>query len=112
MLSTQSSGDSLSTLSEVNKIGALKITDSSTKKLVGLNLGTADIISSVTLTFKNSITDGNTVNISLKNSNGVEIGSGSETVSGSPTIVIINPLTDSVTAIEHSTLRTVSVTVT
>jgi len=111
MFTTQSFGNSLGTSSEVNKIGTLKISDLSTKTLVGLNLGTADDISSVTLTFKTAIVDNDTINISLKNKNSVEIGSGSTIVSPSSTIVTIN-LGDSVTAIERSTLRTVSVTVT
>lgn len=111
MFTTQSFGNSLGTSSEVNKIGTLKISDLSTKTLVGLNLGTADDISSVTLTFKTTITDNDTINISLKNKNSVEIGSGSTIVSPSSTIVTIN-LGDSVTAIERSTLRTVSITVT
>ena len=111
MFTTQSFGNSLDTSSEVNKIGTLKISDLSTKTLVGLNLGTADDISSVTLTFKTSIADNDTINISLKNKNSVEIGSGSTIVSPSSTIATIN-LGDSVTAIERSTLRTVSITVT
>jgi len=78
---------------------------------VGLNLGTADGISSVTLTFKTAIVDNDTVNISLKDKNDLEIGSGSTIVSPSSTIVTIN-LGDSVTAIERSTLKTVSITVT
>ena len=111
MFTTQSFGNSLGTSSEVNKIGTLKISDLSTKTLVGLNLGTADDISSVTLTFKTAIADNDTINISLKNKNSVEIGSGSTIVSPSSTIVTIN-LGDSVTAIERSTLRTVSITIT
>jgi len=111
MFTTQSFGNSLGTSSEVNKIGTLKISDLSTKTLVGLNLGTADDISSVTLTFKTAIVDNDTINISLKNKNSIEIGSGSTIVSPSSTIVTIN-LGDSVTAIERSTLKTVSITVT
>ena len=111
MLTTQSSGDSLNTPSDVNKIGALEIADLSTKTLVGLNLGTADDISSITLTFKTAIIVDDTVNISLKNNNDVEIGSGSTIVSPSSTTVIIS-LGDSVTAIERDTLETVSITVT
>jgi len=111
MFTTQSFGNSLGTSSEVNKIGTLKISDLSTKTLVGLNLGTADGISSVTLTFKTAIVDNDTVNISLKDKNDLEIGSGSTIVSPSSTIVTIN-LGDSVTAIERSTLKTVSITVT
>ncbi len=111
MFTTQSFGNSLGTSSEVNKIGTLKISDLSTKTLVGLNLGTADDISSVTLTFKTAIVDNDTVNISLKDNNDLEIGSGSTVVSPSSTTVVIS-LGDSVTAIERITLRTTSITVT
>jgi len=111
IFTTQSFGNSLDTSSELNKIGTLNISDLSTKTLVGLNLGTADDIPSVTLTFKNAIADNATVNISLKNNNDIEIGSGSTIVSPSSTIVTVN-LGDSVTAIERSTLRTASITVT
>ncbi len=111
IFTTQSFGNSLSTPSDVNKIGVLHITDLSTKTLVGLNLGTADDISSVTLTFKTAIVVDDTVNISLKNNNDVEIGSGFEKVNPSSTTVIIS-LGNSITAIERDTLETVSVTVT
>ncbi len=111
MFTTQSFGNSLGTSSEVNKIGTLKISDLSTKTLVGLNLGTTDDISSVTLTFKTAIVDNDTVNISLKDNNDLEIGSGSTVVSPSSTTVVIS-LGDSVTAIERITLRTTSITVT
>jgi len=111
MFTTQSFGNSLGTSSEVNKIGTLKISDLSTKTLVGLNLGTTDDISSVTLTFKTAIVDNDTVNISLKDNNDLEIGSGSTVVSPSSTTVVIS-LGDSVTAIERITLKTTSITVT
>jgi len=111
MFTTQSFGNSLDTSSEVNKIGTLKISDLSTKTLVGLNLGTAVDISSITLTFKTAIVDNDTVNISLKDKNDLEIGSGSTVVSPSSTTVVIS-LGDSVTAIERSTLKTTSITVT
>lgn len=110
LFSSQGSANSLGT-SEVNKIGALQVSDSSTKTLVGLNLGTADDITSITLTFKNSIADSNTVNISLKDNNDLEIGSGSKVVSPTSTIVTIT-LSDSITAVERDTLRTASITVT
>lgn len=111
MFTTQSFGNSLDTSAEINKIGTLKISDFSTKTLVGLNFGTTNDIPSVTVTFKNPIADNDTVNISLKNNNDVEIGSGSAIVSPSSTIATIS-LGDSVTAIERSTLRTASITVT
>lgn len=104
-------GNSLATNSGVNKIGTLNIFDMSTKTLVGMNLGNTDDITSITLTFKNSIPDNGMIDISLKNSTGGEIGSGSTTINPSSTIVTFN-LMNTVTALERSTLRTVSVTVT
>lgn len=111
LFTTQGSGNSLAVTSEVNKIGTLNISDSSTKTLMGINLGTTNDITSITLTFKNSIADSNTVNISLKDSSGVEIGSGSKVVSPTSSIVIIT-LSDSITSGERNTLRSASITVT
>lgn len=111
VFTTQSTGQSLSTSSDVNKIGTMKITDSSTKTLVGLNLGTADDISSVTITFNTNITNSATVNISLKNYNDVEIGSGSQVVSPASTTVVVS-LSNSVTAIERDSLLTASISCT
>jgi len=104
-------GNSLPTNSDVNKIGTLKIYDMSTKTLVGMNLGDTDDITSITLTFKNSIPDNGIIGISLKNDTGWEIGSGSTTISPSSTTTTFN-LIDTVTALERSALRTIIVTVT
>ena len=104
-------GNSLPTNSDVNKIGTLKIYDMSTKTLVGMNLGDTDDITSITLTFKNSIPDNGIIDISLKNDTGWEIGSGSTTISPSSTTTTFN-LIDTVTALERSALRTIIVTVT
>ena len=111
IFTTQGFANPLDTASIVNKINTLQISDSSSKTLIGLNLGTADDITSITLTFKNSIAENDEVNISLKNTSDVEIGSGSETVSPSSTIVTIT-LSDSITSGERGTLRTASITVT
>ncbi len=111
IFTTQGFGNSLDTSATVNKIGTLKISDSSTKTLIGMNLGTADDITSITLTFKNSIAQNDEVNISLKNSSDVEIGAGSETVDPSSSNVTIT-LSDSITSGERSTLRTASITIT
>jgi len=111
IFTTQGFGNPLDTATTVNKINTLQISDSSTKTLIGVNLGTANDITSITLTFKNSIAENDDVNISLKNTSDVEIGSGSETVSPSSTIVTIT-LSDSITSGERSTLRTASITVT
>ena len=111
VITTTGYGNSLATNSSVNKIGTLNIFDMSTKTLVGMNLGNTDTITSVTLTFKNSIPDNGVVGILLKNSTGDEIGSGSTTISPSSTVATFN-LINTVTALERSTLKTVSVTVT
>ena len=111
MLTTQGFGTTLDSVSEVNKIGTLKISDYSSKTLMGLNLGTADNITSITLTFKNSIVENSDVNILLKDNNGLEIGSGFKTVSPSSDTVTIT-LSNSITALERSTLQTASITIT
>lgn len=111
IFSTQSFGNSLDTPSEVNKIGTFKISDFSTKTLMGLNLGTSDNISSISLTFKNAIAEDATVNISLKDNNDIEIGSGSKVVNPSSTSVTIT-LGNPITSGERSTLITASITVT
>lgn len=111
IFTTQGFGSPLDTATIVNKINTLQISDSSTKTLIGVDLGTTNDITSITLTFKNLIAENDEVNISLKNTNDVEIGSGSETVNPSSTNVTIT-LSDSITSGERSTLRTVNITVT
>ena len=69
----QGSANTLDSSTELNKIGALKILDSTDKTMMGMNLGTTDSITSITLTFKTSIED-NTISISLTDSNNLEIG--------------------------------------
>ncbi len=78
---------------------------------MGLNLGTSNDVASVTLTFKNPIADSTTVNISLKDIDDVEIGSGSKVVSPSSSVVTIT-LSNQITSIERDTLRTAIITVT
>ncbi|MCH7966059.1 MAG: hypothetical protein IIB02_01360 [Thaumarchaeota archaeon] len=78
---------------------------------MGLNLGTSDNISSISLTFKNAIAEDATVNISLKDNNDIEIGSGSKVVNPSSTSVTIT-LGNPITSGERSTLITASITVT
>ena len=111
LLTTTGFGTPLGTSSEINKIDTLKISDSSAKTLMGLNLGIDGDITSMTLTFKNSIDDNTTLHVSLKDGNGVEIGIGSQIVSPASTTVNV-PLSDSVTSAERDTLRTASITVT
>jgi len=103
------SGNTLDSSVELNKIGALNIFDSTDKTMMGMNLGTADAITSITLTFKTSIED-NTISISLTDSNDLEIGVGSQFVSPASTMVTIT-LSDSITSIERDTLKTVSITI-
>ena len=105
----QGSGNSLDSSIELNKIGALNIFDSTDKTMIGMNLGTADTITSLTLTFKTSIED-NTISISLTDSDDLEIGVGSQFVSPVDTIVTIT-LSDSITSIERDTLKTARITI-
>ncbi len=109
VFSGQGSANTLDSSISVNNIGAMSISDSSDKTLLGMDLGTSDDISSVILTFKTSIED-ETVNIFLNDDDNLEIGSGSKLVSPSSTIVTIT-LSNSITSIERSTLKTVSITI-
>lgn len=104
----QGSGNSLDSSVELNKIGALKIFDSTDKTMIGMNLGSADDITSIILTFKTSIED-STVNISLTDSNNLEIGAGSENVSSASIVTIT--LSNQITSIERDTLKTASITI-
>ena len=105
----QGSGNTLDSTVELNKIGTLNIFDDSDKTMMGMNLGTADTITSITLTFITLI-DGDTVNISLTDSNDLEIGAGSQVVSPADTTVIIS-LSDQITSIERDTLKTARITI-
>ena len=105
----QGFGNSLDSSTLVNKIGAVKIFDNSAKTMIGMNLGTTDTITSITLTFKTSIED-ETVNISLTDSDNLEIGTGSQFVSPSNTVVTIT-LSDSITANERDLLKNVDITI-
>lgn len=110
MLSTTGLANPLDTSTDVNQMNALQIFDSSGSTLLGLNLGTSDDITSVTLTFNSNISGGATVTISLKDKDGVEIGTGS-TVTGGPTKTVVISLSDNVTDAERSTLTTASISV-
>ncbi|MCV0409554.1 hypothetical protein [Nitrosopumilus sp.] len=110
LLSTQGLANPLDTPSDVSKMGALQVFDSSDSTLLGLNLGTSDAISSVTLTFDSNIPEDTTVTISLKDTNDVEIGTGS-TVTGGPTQTVVISLSDSITDPERRTLQYASITV-
>ncbi|BDQ30672.1 hypothetical protein NZNM25_15060 [Nitrosopumilus zosterae] len=110
LLSTQGLANPLDTPSNVSKMGSLQVFDSSDSTLLGLNLGTSDAISSVTLTFDSNIPEDTTVTISLKDANDVEIGTGS-TVTGSPTQTVVISLSDSITDPERRTLQYASITI-
>lgn len=110
LLSTQGLANPLDTSSAVSKMGALQVFDSSGSTLLGLNLGTSDTISSVTLTFDSNISGGTSVTISLKDTNDVEIGTGF-TVTGGPTKTVVISLSDSITDPERSTLQSASIAV-
>jgi len=105
----QGSAQNLASSTELNKIGALKILDATDNTMMGMNLGTSDTITSITLTFKTSIED-NTVNISLTDSSDFEIGTGSQFVSSANTIVTIT-LSDSITSNERDTLKNVNISI-
>ena len=111
VFSSQGIGQSLNTSPEVNQIVGMKINDSSEKPVMGMNLGTSDDISSVTLTFRTVVGAGGTADISLKNSNNVEIGSGSKVVSPSSATAVIT-LSDTITAEERDTIRSVNISCT
>jgi len=109
LFTSQGSGNSLNSSTQLNKIGGMKIFDNSAKTMMGMNLGVADTITSVTLTFKTSVED-QTVNISLTDSNNLEIGSGSQFVSPANTVVTIT-LSDSITSNERDMLENVTITI-
>ena len=109
LFTSQGSGNSLNSSTQLNKIGGMKIFDNSAKTMIGMNLGVTDTITSVTLTFKTSV-EAQTVNISLTDSNNLEIGSGSQFVSPTNTIVTIT-LSDSITSNERDMLENVTISI-
>ncbi|MFQ5476969.1 MAG: hypothetical protein ACE5DT_08070 [Nitrosopumilus sp.] len=111
ILTTQGFAQSIDTPSDVNKMGALQVFDSSTNTLLGLNLGTSDSITSVILTFNSDIPDNSVVDISFRDNNDVKIGTGSTTVSPTSKTAVIS-LTDTVTDIERSILQSAIINVT
>ena len=110
IFTSQGFGNPLDTTATVNKIGTLQISDSTTRILTGIDLGTASDITSVNLTFQIPIPANQDVDISLKNINDVEIGSGSGFVIPSSENVIIT-LSDTITSVERSTLRSIDITI-
>ena len=110
ILTTQGFAQSIATPSDVNKIGGLQVFDLSGETLLGLNLGTSDSITSITLTFNSNIPNDSLVSVSLADNNN-EIGSGFTTVNPSSDIVVIS-LSDVVTDTERTTLKSATITLT
>lgn len=110
LFTSQGSANSLDSSVEVNKITALKIFDDSGKTMIGMNLGTANVTTSITLTFITPIDDGDTVNITLSDGDNLQIGVGSQVVSPQSGTVVIT-LSDQVTLIERHTLEKVNITI-
>ena len=109
LIATYGFGSSLATQSEVNKLGMVEVPVTSPETLIGMNLGTGSTVDSVTFTFRNELVASTTVSVSIKDSDGVEIGSGSKNLSVASSAVTVD-LTDTVTATERPTLTSVSVT--
>jgi uncharacterized lipoprotein YajG len=109
VFTSQGFANSLDTTATLNKIGTLKISDTTTRILTGVDLGTATDITSVNLTFQIPIPANEDVDISLKNINDVEIGSGSGYVTPASENITIT-LSDTITSVERSTLRSIVIT--
>lgn len=109
LIATYSFGSSLGTQSEVNKLSTVGVPVTSPETLMDMNLGTGSTVDSVTLTFRNELVADTSVSVSIKDSGGVEIGSGSKTLSVAASAVTVD-LTDTVTSAERPTLTSVSVT--
>lgn len=110
VISTYSFAASI-TASGVNELKIFNLSVSSPETLTDIDLGTGSTISSVLLTFRNNLANNTTVDLSIKNSTGTEIGSGSKTLSSATSSVTID-LTDTVSAAERPDLEKVTVTVT
>lgn len=110
LFTSQGSANSLNSPIEVNKITGLKIFDGSGKTMIGMDLGIANDITVITLTFLDPIDDGDTVNILLSDGDNLQIGFGSKVVSPQSGTVVI-ALSDQVTSIERNTLKNVNITV-
>lgn len=106
----QGSANSLDSSVELNQITSLKIFDDTGYTMMGMDLGTANDITSITLTFSTPVNNNETVNISLTDSNDLEIGVGSQLVSPQSGTVIIS-LSNQVTSIERDTLKNVIITI-
>lgn len=102
-------GATLATTSDVNQIKSLKIFTTTPQEVVDIiDMGTGDTINSILFDFKGNLASGTTVDVSIKDSSGVEIGSGSETLSSQTDVVTVT-LTDTINATERPTMASLSV---
>lgn len=110
LIATYAVGGSIATPSELNELKTLDVPVTSPETLIGTTLtGTGSAVEDVTLTFRNALAASTTVTVSIKDSAGVVIGSGSETLASALATVTVN-LTDTVTAAERPNLRNITVT--
>ena len=109
LIATYASGASLATTSQLNELETLEVSVTSSETLMGMNLGTASTIDSVTLTFRNALAVDTTVTISIKDSAGTEIGSGSKVLSTEASVVTVD-LSDTITSAERPDVRSLSIT--
>ena len=109
LIATYASGASLATTSQLNKLETLEVSVTSSETLMGMNLGTASTIDSVTLTFRNALAVDTTVTISIKDSAGTEIGTGSKVLVTEASVVTVD-LSDTITSAERPDVRSLSIT--
>ena len=93
----------------MNEAKSMDVPVTSPETLVGIDMGTAETISSVTLTFRSALVANTDVTITIKDSDGVSIGSGTVNLGTAQSIVTIN-LSDTITSTERPNIRNVTVT--
>jgi len=109
IIAIYANGASLATTTQLNKLETFDISVTSSQTLIEIDFGTASTIDSISLTFRNDLADNTTVTISIKDSTGTEIGSGSKVVSPASSVVTVN-LSDTITANERPNARSLSIT--
>lgn len=110
LVATYAFAGTIATQSKVNKLKTLDAPVTSPQTLIGMTLtGTGSAVEDVTLIFRNALANQTTVSVSIKDSAGVVIGSGSKTLTSALSTVTVN-LTDTVTAAERPNLRKITVT--
>ena len=102
-------GANLATPSEVDQLESLRILPITSKTVVGMDMGTGDTINSIVFTFHAELSKNTTVTVSIKDSSGVEIGSGSFTTNNKTDIVTV-VLSDTVNASERPGMASISIT--